>query len=166
MHFKASELEMVLKDEHEVYLKLYGLEEKKGEAIIRRDGKLIESISRDQEGLLKEIARLEAKRSDILKGPFPANEGGVQGLTLKGVSSEMEGDASAGLLSAGEALRKLLVKTKLLQETNMKLMKDNMEFFRMILAGLKSTGTVSTGYSRSGGEESMMMGPLVFNRKI
>ena len=57
----------LLKEETDIFHRLYKLEQEKSAAIIQRDGEILESISCKQEELLKIIEPLESNRVDIIE---------------------------------------------------------------------------------------------------
>ena len=43
---------------------------------------------------------------------------------------------------------------------------DNLEFYEILLSGLKSTASISTGYSAGGLEKSRVSGSMIFNKTV
>lgn len=160
------ELEKTLKDEIDIYHKLYGLEERKSRAIVERDGKYLESLSAEQEGLLSLLARQESRRKRLIEEYKTGNrlDDLSREVTLKEIVRSMDEDSSHKLLRLGMDLRRGLIKMKSLQETNRKLIEDNMEFFDILLSNLKSFVSLKTGYSVRGIEENRVSSSLLFNK--
>jgi flagellar biosynthesis/type III secretory pathway chaperone len=158
-------LKEILESEYELYRSLYDLEEEKSSAIINRDGASIESISRDQEALLDRISKFESRRKSLIEECNRSSHSEDIGeITLKDISA-MDGDSSQKLLPLGRELKAVLHKIRSLQETNQRLLNDNIEFFNMIMSGFKSSIS-ARGYSENGVEESRVTDSIIFNQRI
>ena len=160
------ELEKILLEEKRIYEEIFALEENKGEAIMVRKGPDIESISREQEFLLDELNIQERKRSAAIDEYIRLNK--IRDLsgdvTLADVIRSMDEDSSHHLMLLGLELKTTMLKLKRLQDTNEQLIRDNMEFFQILLSGLKDTGAIRSGYDRGGREDKKVAGSLLFNK--
>lgn len=159
-------IEKVLRDEIDVYSGLYALEERKSDAIIDKDGRLLESISREQEGLLARVERLEEVRVRLVRemaGPGPA-DGAMP--TLSDIARRADEGKAGHIVSIGMELKGLLSRLDALYRTNKRLIEDNLEFYEILLSGLKSTASISTGYSAGGMEKSRVSGSMIFNKTV
>ncbi len=160
------EFEKILESEYELYRSLYDLEEEKSNAIIDGDGASIESLSQDQEALLNRISAFESRRNSLIEELTKSSHfEGISEITLKDIAVLMDGDSSQRLLLLGTNLKEILSKMKSLQETNQRLLSDNIEFFNMIKSGFKSTIT-ARGYNENGVEESRVTDSIIFNQRI
>jgi flagellar biosynthesis/type III secretory pathway chaperone len=168
MRKPVTELERILKEEIDIYASLYRLEEKKTDAIVDRNGKLIQQLSTEQEAFITRISSLESDR--IKQVENYKSEKGKQGLpgdvSLKDLVNSINDENSHRLIPLGMELKKLLSRIKSISDANMKLLKDNMEFFNLLLSGIKSSMSIKTGYSRKGLEESRVANPLILNRIV
>ncbi len=164
----VARIEKILLEETELYSELYGLEESKSAAIIERNGKLLESVSQKQEQLLGRIAVLEAAREKHITEYAEINrlDDLPRAVTLRDIVLSMDEDASHRLLRAGMDLKKLLLRLDSLNKTNRTLIEDNLEFFNILLSGLKNTVSVNVGYSDRGLEKPKVGGSLLFNKTV
>ena len=162
-----SDLENILQSELELYNRLYCMEQEKSDAIIDRDGSIIESLSRDQESLLEEIEGYEEKRKSLIDEYAKENHPDdiSNDITLKKIASRINEDSSRRLIQTGLKLKSLLIKIKALQETNQKLLDDNIEFFSALMSGLRNSISESS-YSETGIEELRVTDSLVLDKKI
>jgi flagellar biosynthesis/type III secretory pathway chaperone len=160
------ELEQILGDELTRYEELYSLEEEKSERIIQRDGAAMEKISERQEGLLEEVARLEERRLSMIQEYARLNNLRDIGreLSLRDVILSMDEDSSAHLSRMGIELKRLLVKLDRLRKSNERLIQDNLEFFEILVSGLRNETGLSGGYGRDGREEEKVSSSLVINQ--
>lgn len=160
------ELEQILQSEYELYSRLYELEQEKSEAILNRNGATIESFAREQERLLGEIAVQESRRKNALDRYQRLHhiDIGQDDITLTNLVS-MEDEGSSHLLATGRELKTLLLKIRSLQETNQKLLQDNIEFFNALITRFKNSVSLR-GYSEKGSEEFTMTDSVMINRRI
>lgn len=158
-------LQEILESEYTLYRSLYDLEKEKSSAIVNRDGAAIESISQEQEALLNSISEFESRRKSLIEecSRSSHSEGDAE-ITLKDIAA-VDGDSSQKLLILGRMFRALLGKMRSLQETNQRLLRDNIEFFNMIMSGFKSSIS-ARGYSENGVEESRVTDSIIFNQRI
>ena len=164
----VQEIEGILRQELDIYGTICFLEERKSDAIISRDGKLIETLAVEQEKILGEIAALEEKRrlavDDFRKAnAFDIGDGDV---TLGMLAASLDEESSRELVRLGQDLKQLLLKIQSLADTNEKLGRDNIEFFNILLSELKSKVSLKTGYNRGAQENSTIENPLIFNRMV
>ena len=162
------QLEKVLREELDLYGEVCALEEKKGGAIIAKDGKLLESLSLEQESLLGGLSALEERRSISIDAYRRENlPAGMDGeVTLRDIIRTLDGGPRERLTRLGTELKNLLLKMQALAETNEKLARDNIEFYNILLAELKSRVSLKTGYNRKAVENSTIENPLIFNRMV
>lgn len=159
-------IEKVLRDEIDVYSGLYALEERKSDAIIDKDGRLMESISREQEALLARVERLEEARVRLVREMAADAPADGSTPTLSDVARRANGGEAGRMVSIGMELKGLLSRLDALYKTNKRLIEDNLEFYEILLSGLKSTASISTGYSAGGLEKSRVSGSMIFNKTV
>lgn len=157
-------LKHILSEEKMIFRDIYQLEEDKSEAIIQRDGSLLQSLSSTQEKHLTDIQSLERKRNEVI-GHFKKKHRIEENcfITLKDVAA-MEESQNDDILNLGADLNNSLSKMKSLQETNSKLINDNMQYFNIIVEGLKGSVTIKTGYSEDGTENKEIANSLILNK--
>ena len=159
-------IEKLLRDEIDLYSRLYALEESKSGAIIDKDGRLLESISREQEELLSRVEGLEEARSRLGRELVGSGPSGGTPPTLSDVARHMGEEPAKGLVSIGMELKALLTKLGSLHKTNKRLIEDNLEFYDILLSGLKNTASFSAGYSAGGLEKPRVSGSMIINKTV
>lgn len=167
MNAVIQKLEEVIRLESDIYNGIFIIEENKSEAIINRAGKAIEELSSSQEKLLGKIESLEKKRTDLMdqyrKFALLRHDG--EEITLLDIIDSLDGNSSSALQKSGIELKKILRKLKSIQDINTKLLKDNMEFFDLLLSGLRNSSTLKSGYGSDGREQARVFNPVLFNIK-
>jgi hypothetical protein len=167
MNNLAQELVIILEHEREIYEKILYIEEKNSKAIMERDGKLIEELSGAQEKFLKEIERLENERIALMKkyknaSMLKQNKGEI---TLQDIIESIGSTQGETLKQAGIELKNILLKITRVQDLNSGLLMDNMEFYDIIISGLKNSSVISSGYGSDGKENVGVVNPVLFNIK-
>ena len=160
-------LNNILKSEIDIFNKLYKLEEEKSQAILTRDGKILELISSRQEELLKAIEPLETARTGIIKSyrnTSPSDDR-EKDITLKEITVA-ENEYAYNILQYGARLRILLMKLKSLQEANQRMLEDNIECFNIAIRELSNSTHLESGYSEKGKETAGLSNPLLFNQRV
>ncbi len=156
-------LEDLLSRELREFSKIFRLEQEKSSAIISKDGNMLQKLCAEQEQYLSNISSIETTRknlsNDYFKNEYRDN------LVLKEIASH-EGTHRKSLLKTGEKLKKILDKIKLLQETNSKMINDNLEFFSKMISELKYSVSTDSGYCSSGARSGMTTGSLLLDKKI
>ena len=139
------EIENILQSEITVYEDILLLEEEKGRAILKKDGKLIEDISMRQESLVREIDDLEQERINAAacyrRHPLSPGSGDP---TLNEIAAVMEGESGARLLEAGSELKGILKRITEIQGVNAQMIRDNIDFFEILIEGLKDSSTIKS----------------------
>ena len=140
-------IENILRRELELYEKVCDLEEKKGEAIISRDGFLLESLSSEQETILNAILELEAQRNELIivyKKERKLDDLSRE-ITLRDIIRSLNEDLANRIYQLGVDLKALLYKIQSLAETNEKLARDHIEVFALMLKEIKGRLSLRTG---------------------
>lgn len=157
----------ILNLQKDVYHDITLIEEEKRGAIMKRAGKSIENLSVMQEKLLTEVDSLERERLRLMDNyrkfallHQPGNE-----ITLLDIIDSVDGKSAKALSDAGERLKKVLKKLKNVQEVNSVLLRDSMEFYEILLSGLKNSSTIKSGYGSDGRENVKSFNPVLFNIK-
>ena len=167
MNSSIRELVLILEHEKKIYDKICNIEEKKSEAIIERDGRLIQELSLSQEKLLKEIEGFENERIAHMKmykslSKMKHNRGEI---TLQDIIDSIDGTQAEILRQAGIELKETLLNVTKVQELNSQLLLDNMEFYDIIISGLKNSSSIRSGYGSDGKEKAGIINPVLFNIK-
>ncbi len=167
MPHPVARIEKILAEELRIYTALYELEDNKGAAIMGKNGELIESLSMKQERLLERVANLEAERMRRIDEYAVQNrlDDLPRDVSLRDIVMAMDRDSRERILSLGMELKRLLQRLESLYRTNYKLIEDNLNFFNIMLSGLRSAVSVNTGYSEKGVEKSRVAGALLLNTK-
>jgi flagellar biosynthesis/type III secretory pathway chaperone len=87
-------------------------------------------------------------------------------ISLRDIASNMDMPAAERLMHYGTELKKIIYRIKKLQETNNRLIKDNIDFFDILLSGLKNTAAMQTGYSQKGETQEVKSNPVLFNQTV
>jgi len=160
------EMERILFKEHSLYDAIYLLEETKSQAIIDRDGEGLKSVSQEQDDLLRKIEKLELEREEKIDAYRKSIDLGDRNkpVTLNTIVQSMDEDSGHHLMLLGMELKQKLLKLKNLQTTNEKLIRDNLEFYNILISGLKNSSTLKTGYDRDGKNNEKVVSPVLFNK--
>jgi len=156
------QLESLLGEELRIFSNILRLEKEKSEAIIKKDGNLMQKLSQEQENYLDKIPPLEKNRRDIINYYSRKNPKG--NLTLTDIASIES--ATDDLTQIGSLLKKTLNKIKSVQETNNQMMNDNLEYFRKIMKEIRQSVTIETGYSEKGIEKGKTLNSFILDKKI
>ncbi len=160
----GKDIEKILKDEFELFEKLYSLEELKTGAILEHKGKLLERISRDQEAMLLKLQAFEAERLKKMEAHGKAGHSPNRHMTLKAFAESIGGTDSGALIATAVKLGGLINKFNSLLETNGVLITDNMEYYNLLLTGLRANGTHDPGYRPDGKEKEVPKQSVLFNQ--
>jgi hypothetical protein len=164
MEKHISEIIRILKEETELFEKLCSLEKDKTGAIVDHNGKLIEKISGDEEGLLTRISELESMRLAQVNGYMKARHIRKSQVTLYDVAAATDKPVSENMILMGRSLKEVMLRLGRLQETNRVLIHDNMEYYNILLTGLRRDTTLETGYGKDGREEEKLRNSILFNQ--
>jgi len=160
------EMEKILADQREIYGRIFIIEEKKSDAIMKRDGKILEKICHEEERLIARVTALEEKRN--MKIQEYARLNGLDDqparITLQDIIHSMDEDSSHHLLRLGMELKTLLLRISGLHETNSRLISDSVEFYNILLSSLKKSSSIELGYTRDGRENGKIAGSVIFNK--
>jgi hypothetical protein len=159
-------LEQVLSREKELYEAIFTLENGKKDAILKRDGKMLERLSAEQEKTIAEIQRIEDKRIKIIHRyrAMERLDDLPRDISLSDVVGSMDEDSSKRLMRIGVDLKDLLCRLRDLQDMNGALLNDTMEFYRILLSGIRNGVSIDSGYGRKGKEEGKVAAPVLFNQ--
>lgn len=163
----VKEIERILNHQNSEYCEILKLEESKGDAIIAKNGKLIQEITGKQEKQLRNVESLEQERLAVIGRYFPglASEKDRKSITLKDIADSLDSESAERILKPGSELKTLLLKVKAKQETNSAMLKDNIEYFDILISGLKNSSSLKSGYDRDGKEDERVINPVLFNQK-
>lgn len=155
-------LENILKREFEIFSTIHRIEEEKSEAIINKDGKLLQELSRKQENCLTDIHPLEEKRTKITDS-FKTGKKNASTVTLSDILDAGK-ISDSGLKCIGRDLESVLGKIRNLQDVNNRLIKDNIVFFNTFIDELKKSVTSRTGYTEKGVENGEAVSSILVNK--
>ncbi len=164
MEKHITEMIRILKEETGLFEKLCSLEKDKTGAIVDHNGKLIEKISLEEEGLLSMISFLESMRLRQVEAYVKQRHIRNDHVTLSDVAATAEKPVSDNMILLGRNLKEVMMRLGRLQETNHVLMHDNMEYYNILLAGLRRTSSTETAYGSNGKEEEKLKNSILFNQ--
>lgn len=159
-----SRLESILADETSIYYEIYNLETDKTEAIIKKNGSLIQEITSSQEKLIFRVEALESDRERVM-GMFSAETGLRRLATLSEIASGADSVTSGRIMNLGSELKSVMLRVRDKQENNRKLLQDNIEFFGILISDLKNSSSLKSGYGSDGKENVRVVNPVLFNTK-
>ena len=165
MHQSISEPEKLLSEQKSLYCKLYTLEEEKTGAIISKNGSLIQELCTAQENLLCQVEAAEEERSALILLISDCTGEPEASCTISRIAEYAGGNGSRRLMATGSEFKNVILKLKEKQETNSRLLKDNLEFFSIFISGLKNSSSLKGGYDRDGKENVRVVNPVLFNTK-
>ncbi|MBN2157817.1 MAG: flagellar protein FlgN [Spirochaetes bacterium] len=166
MNRHIAEMGNILKQETAIFEKIYALEEKKTGAIIDHNGKLIEKISMEQEGLLGKVSDLETERMKKVDAYKRERHIRKEITTLSDITA-MLGQPSGGMVaSLGGELKDIMGKLACMQDTNRVLITDNMKYYNILLTGLRRDTNMDAGYRHDGKEEEKLRNSILFNTTV
>ena len=167
MYSLITNLEKIMLTEKEIYEEIYNIEENKTEAIISRDGKVIEELSSVQEKFLLEIDSVENERIKIMGKLCSCISPGRQAgnITFQELVNLLENEYAVKLRETGLGLKKILVRIKDVQDLNARLMRDNVEYYDILISGLKNSSSLKSGYDKDGREKAKVFNPVLLNIK-
>ncbi len=154
----------ILDAEAKCLANLCDLEEKKTHVIMSHDGKNLERISRDQESILERMAALEATRMTRMESIRSARGIDRDVKTLVDMIARLDGDSAASLRERRAAVRNAAGKLGRMREKNHALIRDNMEYYEILLTGLRRESARERGYGRDGREEDGLRNSILFNQ--
>jgi len=162
------QMEKILKEELACYQKILLIENSKSDVIVDRNGLQLEKLAMEQDELLIRIDHLEDLRQEYIKQYIEENNlrDIKEGISLKEIVSSMDEDSSSHIMALAIELKSIILSLKKTKETNEKLIQDNLEFFNLLLAGLKKETTVNSGYSESGIENNKISQSILFNKTV
>jgi hypothetical protein len=164
MEKHITEMIRILKEETGLFEKLCSLEKDKTGAIVDHNGKLIEKISMEEEGLLSMISSLESMRLRQVEAYLKHRHIRNDHVTLSDVAATAEKPVSDNMILLGRNLKEVMMRLDRLQETNRVLMNDNMEYYNILLTGLRRNSSTETAYGSNGKEEEKLKNSILFNQ--
>jgi DNA-binding transcriptional MerR regulator len=87
------------------------------------------------------------------------------GVSLSDITELMDNSSSDNMRMLGRNLKDVMVRLGRIQETNRVLIHDNMEYYNILLTGLRRDRSLDTGYSSDGREEENLKNSILFNQK-
>ena len=156
----------ILAEERDIFKDIYSLEEKKSEAIINQDGSALNELSIEQEKLLNRIESLEKKRIQAVKNYRKIKKTGskLDDVTLQEIADSEGAGSSGHIITLGRDLKEIMTKLSGLQECNMNIANDNMNFYNVMINGLKNSISIDPGYGQDGKEGEKVSSSLLFDQ--
>jgi flagellar biosynthesis/type III secretory pathway chaperone len=166
MESPVRELERILMKEQEIFERLASIEEEKTGTILAKDGIGLEAQAKEQEALLADVTKLETAREESIRKYRDEHHLDEKFASLADVISVMDEDSALKLSLCGVELKKTVLRMQSMSQTNNRLIEDNMEFFNILVAGLKNSVSPAAGYTADGGSPRMRSGSLIFNKTV
>jgi hypothetical protein len=154
----------ILKEETHLFEDLCDLEKTKTDAIIEHNAKLLDRLSAQQEELIGRISVLENDRSKRMDDYRNNRHIKTHSFTLKEMAEMMDDTTAESMLTIGRQLKDVMMKLARMQETNRVLINDNMEYYNILLTGLRRDRTIETGYGSDGREDEKLKNSILFNQ--
>lgn len=164
MEKNVSAMTNILKEETDLFETMCSLEKSKTEAIIVHNAKLIESISLEQEALLGRISALENERSRKMEDYKKNRHIRSSSFSLKDMAEVLDLATATNMLTIGRSLKDVMIRLSRIQNTNRVLINDNMEYYNILLTGLRRDRSLETGYGRDGREDEKLKNSILFNQ--
>ncbi|MBN1499828.1 MAG: flagellar protein FlgN [Spirochaetes bacterium] len=152
-----------------LYSKLEEIENRKNTAILNKNGKILKDITAEEEFVIKEIDFAEKKRIGIVEKYMKNNHINAASAnpSLKELTQSMDMSSANRITELGMRLKTSVLNIKSINDVNMKMMKDNVEIFRIMVDGLKGAVAKNDAYSNRGEHRvDQMKGPLIFNKTV
>ena len=168
MAHPLAEIEKILTEELDLYNRLYEIEENKSSAIIEKDGGLMEELCARQEMMLPRVSRLEEARLEQIER-YAETLHPVEGagkISLRDIVAAMDEEGARRLMGTGMELKKAVMRLENLFQANNTMIRDNLEFFDLLLSGLRSSSITSDGYSEKGMDRGKKADALLFNKTV
>jgi hypothetical protein len=154
----------ILKEETSLFEKMCALEKSKTEAIVEHNAQLIESISLEQEELLGKISTMEHERAKQMEDYRKHRHINNISFTLRDMAEVLGGATATSVLTIGRNLKDVMLRLGRMQDTNRVLINDNMEYYNILLTGLRRDRSMETGYGRDGREDEKLKNSILFNQ--
>ena len=164
MEKHITEMIQILKEETGLFEKLCALEKDKTAAIVDHNGKLIEKISGEEDTLLARIDELESMRLAQVNSYMRARHIHKAHVTLSDVAAVADKPSSENMILLGRSLKEVMLRLGRLQETNRVIIHDNMEYYNILLTGLRRDTALEAGYGKDGREEEKLRNSILFNQ--
>lgn len=163
----AADLCCILDREKDIYARIADIEQEKNRAVMAREGKLLLSLSEEEEKLLAGIQELERERLELIASAARRHGLGndPRNVTLGAITGLASGSDRNMLVRAGAELKEEMARVQALTDTNAKMIDDIMDFYQHLVADLKRRVSLKTGYNRRAVEETSIDNPLIFSRR-
>jgi len=152
----------ILHEEERLFAEIHGIEERKVGAIMSHDGSLLERLSRRQEAILEDIERVEKSRCALVSD-FAVLHHISGSHTLSDIAACVDANTAERLAESGRRLRLQLERLKKIQATVRTLIDDNMEYYRLLIDGLKRGPGHGAQYGKNGREEEKGRRSILIN---
>ncbi|MDA3900664.1 MAG: flagellar protein FlgN [Spirochaetes bacterium] len=162
----ADKLVIILSEQGELYKELETIELKKTEVIIDRNGKELADLVLDQEKLAARVDRLEKSRIQVTEEISRHYNSDQPVYTITQVAALVGVRTGDLLLGYGKELRDTITRIKALSDTNKRCMKDNLDFFSLMIESLRETVRSDDGYSASGSSRKSSTQSALFNLTV
>ncbi|MBP7901182.1 MAG: flagellar protein FlgN [Spirochaetes bacterium] len=159
------EIVSIIDRQAELYEEFLSLERKKTDCISGNLTKELEGVVSDQERVLSQIDLIESSRVNCVRkisGKFYINKANP---SLRDIAQYADDLSSKEMINCAEHLKKITNELQRLLETNARMLRDNMNFYSLIVEGIKDSLDDKSAYS-AGKESRMKKSSVLINRTV
>jgi flagellar biosynthesis/type III secretory pathway chaperone len=85
-------------------------------------------------------------------------------ISLSDMAGVVDKNTASAVLTLGKGLKEILARLEKVRDTNRVLINDNMEYYNILLTGLRRNTAADTGYGSDGREEENLKNSILFNK--
>ena len=133
------EIISIIDRQTELYEEFLGLERKKTDCISGNLVTELEGIVSDQDKVIGQIELIESSRLSCVRkitGKFYINKANP---SLRDISQYADDDSGKEMILCAERLKKITNELQRILETNARMIRDNMNFYSLIVEGIKDS---------------------------
>ena len=159
------EIISIIDRQTELYEEFLGLERKKTDCISGNLVTELEGIVSDQDKVIGQIELIESSRLSCVRkitGKFYINKANP---SLRDISQYADDDSGKEMILCAERLKKITNELQRILETNARMIKDNMNFYSLIVEGIKDSLDDKSAYS-AGRESRVKKNSVLINRTV
>jgi len=159
------EIISIIDRQTELYEEFLGLERKKTDCISGNLVTELEGIVSDQDKVIGQIELIESSRLSCVRkitGKFYINKANP---SLRDISQYADDDSGKEMILYAERLKKITNELQRILETNARMIRDNMNFYSLIVEGIKDSLDDKSAYS-AGRESRVKKNSVLINRTV
>ncbi len=159
------EIISIIDRQADLYEEFLLLERKKTDCISENLSKELEAVVTDQENVLSQIDLIELSRVSCVRritGKFFINKANP---TLRDIAQYADDISGKEMIYCAERLKKLTNELQRILELNARMLRDNMNFYSLIVDGIKDSLDDKSAYS-AGKESRVKKTSVLINRTV